>query len=268
MTRIISKNAFDVLPAPEADTDGRAFWYTMRMAGETIRSEAICLSIVPWSRTSHVVAWLTPSGKVTTVAKGAVRPKSWLLGQYDLNYTCDILYYARAKGDVHALRDCAPTVRRDALREDFRALALAGHFRHLASEFAPQGPDCAGWHDALADALDALSSEAAGSPPFAGGLMAHMLRFELAALHLMGLSPEIEAESGVFSLSGERRIPVSAEVAAYLRDPTRPVKNHQIPLDAARVIGVFYQFHADCAPDVRRTVLGMICKSKEGDRSK
>ena len=230
------------------------------MAGETVRSEAICLSITPWSRTSHVVTWLTPAGKVTTVAKGAVRPKSWLLGQYDLNYTCDVLYYARARGEVHALRDCAPVKRRDSLRDDFRALALAGYFRRMASEFAPQGPDCAAWHGALAEALDALAAAADGAPPFAGGWLAHMLRFELAALHLLGLSPEIEAESGVFTLSGERRIPVSAEVAAYLRDPTRPVKNIQIPLDAARVIGVFYHFHADCAPDVRRTVLGIISK--------
>ena len=232
------------------------------MAGETVGSRATCLSIVPWSRTSHVVSWLTPAGKVTTVAKGAVRPKSWLLGQYDLNYTCDILYYARAKGEVHALRDCAPVERRDSLRGDFRALALAGYFRRLAAEFAPQGPECEAWHDALVEALDALAASAAGAPPFAGGWIAHLLRFELAALHLLGLSPEIEAESGVFSLSGERRIPVSPEVAEYLRDPTRPAKNMQIPLDAARVIGVFYHFHADCAPDVRRTVLGLIGKSQ------
>ena len=233
------------------------------MAGETVRSEATCLSIAPWSRTSHVVTWLTPGGKVTTVAKGAVRPKSWLLGQYDLNYTCEILYYARSRGDVHALRDCVPIERRDALRGDFRALALAGYFRRLAADFAPQGPDCAAWRDALDGALDALAATADGSPPFPGGWVAHMLRFELAALHLLGLSPEIEADSGVFSLSGERRIPVSPDVAAYLHDPTRPVKNPQIPLDAARVIGVFYHFHADSAPDVRRTVLGMIGDEKE-----
>ena len=37
------------------------------MAGETIKAAAICLDVRPWSRTSHVVAWLTPAGKVTTV---------------------------------------------------------------------------------------------------------------------------------------------------------------------------------------------------------
>ena len=36
------------------------------MAGETVKTAAVCLRIVPWSRTSHIVQWLTPAGKVTT----------------------------------------------------------------------------------------------------------------------------------------------------------------------------------------------------------
>ena len=228
------------------------------MAGETVRDEAICLSIWPWSQTSHVVSWLTPRGKVGTVVKGAVRPKSFFLGQYDLNYTCDILYYGRAHGDLHALRDCQPLNRRDALRDDYRALALAGYFRWLAADFAPVGPDCAAWFDLLSAALDALADAA---PP-----LQSLLRFELDVLHLLGLSPEIEAESGVFQLRGERTIPVSRAVAAYLRNPGQNSCDPQIPLDAARVIGVFYHFHLDCAPDVRRTVLALISKTKESTR--
>ena len=230
------------------------------MAGETVKSEAICLDIRPWSRTSHVVAWLTPHGRVMTLVKGAVRPKSAFLGQYDLNYTCELVYYARSRGELHALRECAPLRLREELRGDYRALALAGHFRRLADDFAPSGPDCASWHDALADALDRLCG---GCGRTAAEAVGEMLRFELAVLGLMGLSPAVEAESGAFALRGERRMPVDPEVAAYLRDPTRPTENVRIPLDAARAIGVFYQFHLDCASDVRRTVLGMISKSKE-----
>ena len=109
------------------------------MAGETIKTEAICLDIRPWSRTSHVVSWLTPTGRVATVVKGAVRAKSQFLGQYDLNYTCDIVYYARAKGELHALRECAPLEMREELREDYRKLALAGYMRRLVAELAPMG---------------------------------------------------------------------------------------------------------------------------------
>ena len=74
------------------------------MAGEIIKTTGTVLAIHPWSRTSHVVAWLTPDhGVVSTLVKGAVRAKSAFLGQYDLLYTCDLLYYARASGDLHAL---------------------------------------------------------------------------------------------------------------------------------------------------------------------
>ena len=231
------------------------------MAGETTKTDAICLDIRPWSRTSHVVSWLTRTGRVTTLVKGAVRPKSAFLGQYDLNYTCEIVFYSRSRADMHALRECSPLEMRDGLRGGYRAMAVAGYFRSLVQDFAPAGPDCGAWYDALAAALDRLCAD-----PDGAATVGEVLRFELAVLGLLGLKPELEAESGAFALRGERRIPVSAAVAAYLRDPTRPVENMQTPLDAARVIGVFYQFHLDCASDVRRSVLKMISKKTNEGR--
>jgi recombinational DNA repair protein (RecF pathway) len=234
------------------------------MAGETIRAKAVCLAVRPWSRTSHIVAWLTPAGRVTTVVKGAVRPKSAFLGQYDLNYTCEILYYARAKGDLHALRECTPLVRRDALRGDYRALMLADYFRRLTGELAPAGPDGAEWAALLTRALDALDADAAGKtaaalPARTIAALQRLLAYEMDVLALAGLTPELGdgGEDGCFQLRGERRIPVSREVFSCLKRPSGE-KNIKILLDAARVIGVFYAFHVDCAGDVRRTVLRMI----------
>lgn len=235
------------------------------MAGETIRTEAICLDVRPWSRTSHVVSWLTPNGKVVTVVKGAVRAKSQFLGQYDLNYTCDIVYYARAKGELHALRECAPVEMREELRGDFRALALAGYFRRLVAELAPMGAECRAWYEELGRGLDFCASLTGGQEA-----ASPLLRFELTVLRLSGLAPDFSkydrnAEWSAFSLetgafgSGEGRcIRISRDVAEYLARGAENAKNLQIPLDAARVIGVFYQFHLDCASDVRRVVLGMI----------
>ena len=240
------------------------------MAGETIKSEAICLAVTPWSKTSHVVTWLTPSGRVGTVVEGAVRPKSAFLGQYDLNYTCEIVYYARTKGDLHALRECAPLERRDPMREDYAALALAGYFRLLADRFAPQGPDCAEWYETLSTALDGLSANA-GDEGKGETLLPALLKTELRVLHLLGLEPEIEAESGAFVLRGERKVPVSAEVAQLLRTLSTPLASLSSPsslafaslpsslaLDAARSLGVYYDFHVDGVSDVRRAVLRMI----------
>ena len=229
------------------------------MAGETIKSEAICLDIRPWSRTSHVVSWLTPMGKVATVVKGAVRAKSQFLGQYDFNYTCDIVYYARAKGELHALRESVPVELREELREDYRKLALAGYFRRLVAELAPMGEECRAWYGLLRRTLEDLRPKTED-----------LVQFELEVLRLSGLAPDFSKfdrnaewsafsiETGAFGAGEGRCIRVSRDVAEYLANGARNAKNLQTPLDAARVIGVFYQFHLDCASDVRRTVLGMI----------
>ena len=231
------------------------------MAGETVKTEALCLDIRPWSRTSHVVTWLTPTGKVATVVKGAVRPKSPFLGQYDLNYPCEILYYARGKGDVHALRECAPLNLRESLRGDYRALALAGYFRSLVSELAPDGTECAAWYGLLSRSLDRQD----GNP------VRNLILFELEVLKLAGLSPDFsgydpEAEWSAFGVetgsfepvAGGRQVRLLRDVAEFLENPRMPLKNPKIPLDAARVIGVFYQFHVDCAFETRRAVLKLI----------
>ena len=248
------------------------------MAGETIKSKAICLDIRPWSQTSHVVSWLTPNGRVATVVKGAVRPKSLFLGQYDLNYTCEILYYARAKGELHALRDCVPFVRRDALRSSYRLLAVAGYFRQLVAELAPAGTDCGVWFEALEKHLDVCASsvESGSRAP----LLSWLIRFELKVLELAGLAPDFSGydkaaewstfsvENGTFESPTGRCIRVSREVAAYLCNPYGKCENSQVPLDAARVIGVFYTFHVENAPDIRREVLALVINNKEGNGSK
>ena len=236
------------------------------MAGETIKTEAICLDIRPWSRTSHVVSWLTPAGKVSTVVKGAVRAKSQFLGQYDLNYTCDIVYYARAKGELHALRECVPVELREELRGDYRKLALAGYMRRLVAELAPMGDEGRAWYELLSRTLSDFKSQ-----------ISDLVRFELEVLELSGLKPDFSKfdksavwsafslETGAFGSGEGRCIRVSREVAEYLANGAKNEKKSQTPLDAARVIGVFYQFHLDCASDVRRTVLGMISSVKEGN---
>lgn len=234
------------------------------MAGETRRAEAICLDIRPWSRTSHVVTWLTGGGPLATVVKGAVRPKSPFLGQYDLNYTCDILYYARATGGLHALRDCLPVRLREGLRGSYRALAVAGYCRRLVGDLAPSGPDGQAWLRLLAQVLDVLAAAPARSR-----LLPLLVRFELDVLRLSGLQPDFSGydreaawsafslEAGSYTAAAGRCVRVPQEVAAYLAHP-HATGNSQVPLDAARVIGVFYKAHLDCASDVRRSVLGMI----------
>lgn len=232
------------------------------MAGETIKTDAVCLGIHPWSRTSHVTSWLTPAGRVVTVVKGAVRPKSAFLGQYDLNYTCEILYYARARGELHALRECTPTERRDFLRTDYRALVLAEHCRHVCAELVPSGPEARDWYALLVRTLDALRGASA-----ADRLLPVMLGFERETLRLSGVWPELPSAGGELELDGGRRIPVPAATAAALEDPGG-ASDPKILLDAARVISVLYTLHLELSPESRRSVLQLICKPEQGKASK
>lgn len=226
------------------------------MAGETIKCEAICLRIAPWSRTSHIVEWLTPHGIIHTSVKGAVRPKSAFLGQYDLNYTCEIVYYARAKGEIRSLRECAPLSIRDFLRRDHRLFVLSDYFRAGVSSFAPQGEEAEDWFELLGTALDALDAARNGGEGRRARIAA-LVDFEAKSLKLAGLMPELASEGASFSLRGERSLPVTGEIAKCLRNP-RSEKNIQILLDTARAIGVFYTFHLDSVLETRRAVARMI----------
>lgn len=230
------------------------------MAGEIVKSDAVCLAIRAWSRTSHVTAWLTGLGRVTTVVKGATRPKSAFLGQYDLNYTCEILYYARAKGELHALRECTPLKTREPLRGDYRALVLAERFRALAADLAPSGPESAEWLELLERSLDRLTALAALAPLDAETAIQELLTYELAALRLAGLAPELNA--GALELRGERSLVVEPATLECLKDPRRE-KNLKILLDAARVIGVYYTIHLDASAAERRMLLNLISKTRK-----
>ena len=229
------------------------------MAGEIVKTEGIVLRISPWSRTSHVVNWLTPDhGVVSTLVKGAVRPKSFALGQYALFYTCELLFYARATGgDLHALREVHPRRIREHIRGDWRATALASYACDLAGDLAPSNSESAAWYAFLSDFLDGSGAGAA-----------RLVALESAVLRLAGLMPDFSgidpsAEWVPFAIDrgktgpGTRIYRLSPATAAAILDPASE-KNIKILLDAVRFFGVFLLFHLEKPAEVRRTVVRMI----------
>lgn len=148
------------------------------------KTQAIALRIAPYSRTSLVVHWLTPDhGRVTTLAKGAARPRSDFLGQLDLFYTCEIVFYARPNATLHILRECTAETDRAGLRHHWRACAGASYLCDLAWRIAQPLHAQKGVFDLLASALDFM----ARNEP------AHTLLFwfELHLLRESGLAPQL-----------------------------------------------------------------------------
>ena len=157
-------------------------------APSILRTDAIVLRIHPFSRTSQMVVWLTAEGRrLATPVKGAARPKSAFLGQFDLFYTCELLYYARAREGVHAARECEPLRRRDGLRTNWRAAQCASWFASLADLVSDAGAAFPGLYRLLDETLDVLDACAGAPPP------ALFARFEAKLLAEAGLRPNFGA---------------------------------------------------------------------------
>lgn len=118
------------------------------------------------------------TGRVWLLAKGAQRPKSPFLGQLDLFYTCEVVFYPRASR-VLVMKECAALETRDALRENWRAAACASYFCDFTSQVTPPGVPHDDLFDLLAAALDALAEKGAST--------SLLCWYELAALKTLGL---------------------------------------------------------------------------------
>jgi recombinational DNA repair protein (RecF pathway) len=233
------------------------------MAGEIIKTDGIVLAIHPWSRTSHIVTWLTPDhGCVTTLVKGAVRPKSAFLGQYDLFYTCDLLYYARARGDMHALRETTPRNLRESLRGRWRETAIAGYAAGLVKDLAPANGESAAWFEFMSSLLDRLETHSLIP-------LLELVRLEMDILRLAGWSPDFSgmdksADWTPFAIDhgrcgdGTRTVRLSSRTVAVLVRPDASGHAQETVEDAVRFLGVFLSYHLDAPPDVRRSLVTLL----------
>lgn len=146
------------------------------------KTDAIVLRVSPFSKTSHVVLWLTPDhGKLSTVVKGACRPKSDFLGQYDLFYTCEVLFYAREHEGLHILKECSPFKMRRSLRVDWRGAACASYLSDLVSRISVSGGNHRTIYDFVDSTLDFLCSHNCREQV--------LFWAELKLSHILGLSP-------------------------------------------------------------------------------
>jgi DNA repair protein RecO len=259
-----------------------------------IQTQAIALQIRPWSRTSHMVTWLTPDyGKIVTAVKGACRPKSAFLGQYDLFYTCDLLFYRREHDGVHAIRECAPGALREPLRHNWRAAAAAAYLADLMARVTVGHQEAAPLFALLTRALDRLADSPQNDP------LELILWYETHLLQHLGIMPDFTTcphchtpdrpwlrfslPSGRFlcphlatSQPGEATLSLHRDVQALFRalcKTVRPLSGEQVPsgfaskkngvhpnlvLGLSRFLGMFIAFHLDVPSAVRRVTCEML----------
>ena len=155
------------------------------MAAPLCKTEAIAVRSAAWSETSRIVTWITRDfGRLATVLKGAQRPRNAFLGQVDLLYTCEVVFYhSMQHGVTHVARECAPLKMRTAFRTDWRALAAASYLADLVARAALVEAPHGGLYRYLDGALDLLAAR-----PRTGSLL---LWLELKLLDQLGLTPRL-----------------------------------------------------------------------------
>jgi DNA repair protein RecO (recombination protein O) len=151
-----------------------------------VKTDAIVANIWPFSETSHVVSWLTADyGRISTIIKGAQRPRNFFLGQYDLFYTCELLFYLRLFQGLHIVKECFPLKPRERFRTDWRGTACASYFTGLTAKMVPLYAPHKNIYLLLDKALDFFAS---GKNVEVG-----LYWFEIKLLSLLGFMPVLNA---------------------------------------------------------------------------
>lgn len=242
------------------------------------KTEAIVLDVRPFSNTSLMVAWLTRDfGRIVTPVRGACRPKSAFLGQIDIGYRSELLFYSHASGDVHNIRETTPLDYRQGLHSNWRAAVAAGYLCVLTEQTVDTLFDSHRFFEVLDRALTELAD---GKPP-------HdiIVKYEFALAAMQGISPNFsECEDCRvqgkhkcrFSITEGRLIcpecsnykpeqdtvALSHEVlealAACQRGDSASDFGAQTALAVRRFLGMFLSHHLELPLRARRTALAWL----------
>ena len=148
------------------------------------RTTGLILRTRPLTETSLIVNWLTPDlGRLSTVAKGARRPKSSFRGQIDLFYVADFSFVRSRRSELHTLREVSVLETHPGLRRDLEYLEQAAYCAKLVE----QNTETESPLPTLFHQFTALLKELPNHPP----LPQTIFGFEMKLLEELGLNPEL-----------------------------------------------------------------------------
>lgn len=151
----------------------------------TQKSLAIVLRVVDFSETSCIVTLFTRDfGKIGALAKGARRPKSPFEAALDLLAVCRIVFIHKSSDALDLLTEAKLERRFRAAARDLSRLYAAYYVAELLEDLTDTKDSHPELFEAAEQALIALDGEQ--------DVPETVLRFELAALRLLGHLPSLE----------------------------------------------------------------------------
>ena len=184
------------------------------MASE--KTQAIVLKLVEFSESSCVVTLFTEDfGKIGALAKGARRPKSPFEGALDLLTLVRIVFLRKSSEALDLLTEAKLQRRFRSAQRDLSRLYAGYYVAELLSELTDKGDPHRELFQAADRTLLALDEEAP--------VPTTVLRFELAALRLLGHMPSL-ASCVVCGrpVAAEGRVPFAMTAGGVLCGECRP----------------------------------------------
>jgi DNA repair protein RecO (recombination protein O) len=124
----------------------------------------VLLRKIRFSDTSLITTWFTDArGKIKTIAKGALRPKSPFVGKLDLFFDCDLLLSLARKSEIHTLREVSVLQPFDGIRRNYVNTAVASYFVELIEEVTEPEHPVTEIYDLLLRAFGYLDSSTPGA---------------------------------------------------------------------------------------------------------
>ena len=149
-------------------------------------SSGIILRTRPLTETSLIVNWLTPElGRISTVAKGARRPKSTFRGKLDLFYEADFSFQRSRRSELHALREVKLLQTHAPLRQEMGWLQQTSYAAALIEQTTER--------ETPLTAIYGLMSGFLAELPRRSPQPQTIFSFELKLLNELGLMPDLQS---------------------------------------------------------------------------
>ena len=176
------------------------------------RASGIILRTRPLTETSLIVQWITPEhGRISTVAKGARRPKSPFVGKLDLFYEADFSFVRSRRSELHALREVSLRSTNAALRQDLDRLNAAAYLTVLLEQGTERETPLPEFYELLEEALKFLHEYSPGLT-FLFALEAKFLSLSGSAPALDQVSPAVAEALAALERDELRNTPLPGEV--------------------------------------------------------
>jgi DNA repair protein RecO (recombination protein O) len=149
------------------------------------RATGIILRTRPLTETSLIALWLTADhGRLATVAKGALRPKSAFRGKLDLFYSAEFSYSRSRRSELHTLKEMRLIDTHSRLREELGYVQQASYAAALIDQTTETDTPLPGLYELFTGFISCLPA----GPPRQKTIFA----FEFKLLQELGLQPDAQ----------------------------------------------------------------------------